>query len=143
MNEALFNEKMCEIVKKYRNVNFVHNGRSTEEGLDCLGFMVLFYKEFGIEIPSGDGQEIPKNWYKKDPQRYIRGIKALGGKSVELDELRPLDLVYFAVKRGVITHTGIMVTDKEFVHMSPRKGFTIDTMARHWRKFQGGVRFTK
>ncbi len=140
MDENNYRDKIIELIYKYRDVRFVHNGRSLEEGLDCLGFMVLFYKEFGINIPSGDGEDISLNWFIEDPERYIRGIKQLGGREVELDELQTLDLVYFTIKKNIITHTGIMVNSKEFVHMSPRRGFTIDLMERHWRKFRGAIR---
>lgn len=140
MDQMAYRNKLTELVEKYRYVNFQHNGRTLEEGLDCLGFMVMFYKDFGIEIPSGDGNDIEKDWYRYDPERYLRGLKSIGGKEVELHELAPLDLIYFSVKKNIVTHTGIMVSNREFVHMSPRKGFTLDSMARHWRKFRGGIR---
>ncbi len=132
--------KIKTIIAEFKDIPFVHNGRSLYTGLDCLGFMVLFYQKFGIYIPDGDGQPIDEEWYFDDPDRYVRGIKSLGGKEVSRDDLRALDLVYFSVRRNIITHTGIMINSNEFVHMSAKRGLSVDSLGRHWRKFRGAVR---
>lgn len=139
--ENQYQEKIETLIERFKNVPFVHNGRSMEEGIDCLGFIILFYKEFGIEIPNDDGEFIEEDWYKTDPLRYIRGIKSMGGKEVRIEQLQPLDLVYFAISRNIITHTGIMINDREFVHMSPKSGFLVSRLERHWRmRYRGALR---
>lgn len=136
-------EKIYEGIKKYRHAKFLRNGRNLEEGIDCLGFIKLFYQDFGIEIPSDDGKPIEEEWYKTDPERYIRGIKSLGCRDVSINELQPLDLAYFVVNHDVITHAGIMISRREFVHMSPRSGLLISKLERHWRRrFRGAIRIT-
>lgn len=141
MNDNI-QEKIYENIKKYRNARFLRNGRNLEEGIDCLGFIKLFYKDFGIDIPGDDGKPIEEEWYKIDPDRYIRGIKSLGWKDVSIDELKPLDLAYFVINHNVITHAGIMISNREFVHMSPRSGLLISKLERHWRRrFRGAIRF--
>jgi cell wall-associated NlpC family hydrolase len=141
MDKKEFRDKVDKLIEKYKNARFVHNGRSLKEGIDCLGFVVLFYKEFGIDIPDGDGKPIEEDWFKKDPERYIRGIKQLGKKEVSLNALQPLDLVYFAISHNIITHTGIMIYDNKFVHMSPKSGFLVSKLERHWRRrFRGAIR---
>ncbi|NLH59357.1 MAG: peptidoglycan endopeptidase, partial [Clostridiales bacterium] len=67
--EALIQSKL----EKYKKVPFIHNGRDMQ-GLDCLGFLILFYREFGVKIPGDDGREIDKDWYKKEPDRYIKAV---------------------------------------------------------------------
>ncbi|KAB3532742.1 NlpC/P60 family protein [Alkaliphilus pronyensis] len=135
-----FQEKVKEVIEGFKNARFKHNGRSLDEGIDCLGFIILFYEKFGIKLPDSDGEPINYRWYLEDPDRYIRGIKSLGWKAVDIKELQPLDLVYFAVKRNIITHSGIMISDTDFIHMSPSRGLSIDSLKRHWRKFRGAVR---
>lgn len=132
--------KIWDVIEVFKDVPFVHNGRTIDEGLDCLGFMVLFYKEFGIYIPSGDGEEIEEHWYNTDPERYVRGLNRLGGTPVDIDNLQPLDLVYFSIRRDIITHTGIMINSHEFVHMSSKRNLAVDSLHRHWRKFRGAIR---
>ncbi len=135
-------EKLQRLISRYTNIPFIHNGRSLENGVDCLGFIILFYKEFGIYMPSDDGEPIHEDWYKTDPERYIRGIRTMGGTPVSIYELKPLDLVYFAISHNIITHTGIMINNYEFAHMSPKTGFTISPLDRLWgRRFRGALRF--
>jgi len=142
MEKSPLEKKILACLEKYKNARFVHNGRSLETGIDCLGFIILLYREFGIYIPSDDGAPIEEDWFKTDPDRYIRNIKALKAKSVDIDDLQPLDLVYFAISRNIITHTGVMINRKEFAHMSPKSNFLISKMERHWRsRFRGAIRF--
>lgn len=135
------NKKINKIINDLKSTKFVHNGRSVEEGIDCLGFLILFYNEFGITLPSDDGTYVENDWYLNDPERYIRGIRSLGYEDVSIDNLKPLDLVYFVINHNVITHTGIMLPDNLFVHMTPKKGVRVSKLERHWRRrFRGGIR---
>lgn len=141
MGPKYYNDKIEELISKFKSARFVHNGRSLEEGIDCLGFIIAFYKEFDIEIPSDDGRYINEDWYKNEPLRYIQAIKDFSENQVEFDELRTLDMIYLAISRNIITHTGIMINRKEFVHMSPKSGFLISKLERHWKKrYRGGIR---
>ncbi|KNF08071.1 NLP/P60 domain-containing protein [Gottschalkia purinilytica] len=133
--------KIKQVLNKFRRVRFVHNGRSLKEGVDCLGFLILFYKEFGIDIPSDDGKYIEKDWYLNNPERYIKAIRKLGYKEVGIDDLKPLDLAYFVVNHDVITHSGVIIDNNLFAHMSPKSGLLISKLERHWKKrFRGAVR---
>ena len=135
------NKKVNTIINKFKGARFVHNGRSLEEGIDCLGLLILFYREFGIELPSDDGKHIEEEWYLTDPNRYIRAIKNLSYPEVSLDELKPLDLIFFVVNHDVITHTGILLPDNKFLHMTPKKGLRVSKFERHWRRrVRGGLR---
>ena len=84
------NNKVNEIISRFKNTRFVHNGRSIEDGVDCLGFVILFFREFGVELPSDDGKFIEDEWYLTDPTRYIRAIKDLNYPDVTLDELETI-----------------------------------------------------
>lgn len=136
-------ERLYQVAETFKNARFKENGRNLQEGIDCLGFIVLYYKEFGIHIPDGDGMPIEKRWYLDDPERYVRGIKSLGKREVDIDNLQALDLIYFAVKRNIITHAGIMLNNEDFVHMSPNRGLSIDSLRQHWRKFRGAIRIVE
>ena len=140
--KANLETEIMPLLEQYKNVPFVHNGR-TLQGLDCLGFLVHFYQNFGIHLPDSDGAEIKKQWYITDPQRYIRSLRKLNGVQVSLDDLQALDLVYFSVSQGIISHTGVMINEKQFAHMSPRSNFIVSKMERHWRtRCRGAIRFT-
>ena len=128
MGHSIEDRKISDLVQKYKNAKFLHNGRSLEEGIDCLGFIILFYRDLGVELPNDDGKPIEDDWFKRDPNRYIRAIKSLGFREVKFRDLRPLDMVYFAISRNIITHTGIMINNREFAHMSPKKNFIISKL---------------
>lgn len=135
--------KVNNILNSFKGTKFVHNGRSLD-GTDCLGFLILFYREFGIELPSNDGREIEKDWYLSDPNRYVRAIRNLGYNEVSLEDLLPLDLIFFVVNHDVITHSGIYLGNNRFVHMTPKKGLRVSKLERHWlSRFRGGVRIIK
>ena len=141
MESKVHEDKIRSLVQKFKYARFRHNGRSIEEGLDCLGFMVLFYREFGIELPTDDGAEVKANWYRYDPDRYLRGLKSLDGIEVNFEDIQPLDLVYFAINRNIVTHSGIMLTSNEFAHMMLGRGFKISSIHGYWaRKFRGAIR---
>lgn len=141
MNAEELNQKIREVVGKYHHTRYVHNGRSIEEGLDCLGFIILFYRDFGIYIPNDDGKPIEEEWYKYEPERYIQAIHKLPGRAVRIDELEALDMVYFVISRNIITHSGVMINRHEFIHMSPKRDFQVSRLDRVWRiHFRGAVR---
>lgn len=117
----------------FLNTPFVHNGRIPGEGLDCLGFVVLFLYEFGFTFPDGDGRPISKTWFKNDPNRMLNGLKALGfPKVLTIGDLEPFDIVGFAVARDIMTHMGVMVSSRHFAHMAPRNGFRITLLDNRW-----------
>ncbi|NLI60437.1 MAG: C40 family peptidase [Clostridiales bacterium] len=141
MGHSIEDRKISDLVQKYKNAKFLHNGRSLEEGIDCLGFIILFYRDLGVELPNDDGKPIEDDWFKRDPNRYIRAIKSLGFREVKFRDLRPLDMVYFAISRNIITHTGIMINNREFAHMSPKKNFIISKLERGWlSRARGAIR---
>lgn len=45
------NRRLNEVANSLLGVRFIDDGRDRETGLDCLGLMIVFYREaFGIEI---------------------------------------------------------------------------------------------
>ena len=100
--------KYEQIARQFLGIPYRHGGRD-RKGLDCLGLVHLFYRELGIKVPDNDGQPYANDWYKKDPERLLRGLLQVG-KPVNLpaEPLQPLDLVYFRMG-GAITHAGVMI----------------------------------
>jgi cell wall-associated NlpC family hydrolase len=126
------------IISKYIGVPYLHGGRDIKTGLDCLGLCYLIYRDFGINIPDGDGSEYPPDWFMFDKERYIRGILT-HGQAVELSKLKPLDFVYFSMA-GIITHTGVMVDTYRFIHVLENKSVCIEQLSSPWRRRLAGAR---
>jgi probable lipoprotein NlpC len=125
------------LIKKYSGIPYKHAGRDLT-GLDCLGLVHFFYKDCGIDLPDGDGREYPPNWTKEDPERYLRGIMAIG-KAVPVDELKPLDFVYFRMGRN-ITHGAVMVNSDHFIHVLQHMVVHVSPLDRVWKRRLAGAR---
>ncbi|MCK8828281.1 C40 family peptidase [Natroniella acetigena] len=130
-------KKIKEVVSKYRNIPYKHNGRSLR-GLDCLGLIIFFYKEFGIDLTHKD-RNYSKEWYKEDAGVYLRELLKVG-TAVEFDNLQALDLVYFELLPDVVTHSGVMVNDQQFIHILQKRNVEISSFNRFWRKKFAGAR---
>lgn len=140
MNNEL-REKIDDIMDKYSETPFLHNGRSIKDGVDCLGFIKGFYSEFGIIIPNDDGRYIDEDWFKFDADRLVKNLKKIKGTYINYRQLKILDMAFFAVSRNIITHLGVIVDDNKFAHTSPNKNLIISRLEGAWgRRFRGAVR---
>ncbi len=129
--------KIAAIARKYLGVPYRNGGRDLN-GLDCLGLAYLFYKDCGITIPDGDGQEYSSKWVYEDPERYLRGVQK-AGREVPLHEIRPLDFVYFRIGR-YISHGGVMVDEHQFIHVLQNTRVHLTPLNWVWHRRLVGVR---
>ncbi|TCL70911.1 NlpC/P60 family protein [Hydrogenispora ethanolica] len=129
--------KIAEITRKYIGIPYRNAGRDLT-GLDCLGLAYLFYQDFGIKIPDGDGREYSSKWVYEDPERYLRGIQKVG-REVSFHEIQPLDFVYFRIGH-YISHGGIMVDEHQFIHVLQNTRVHLTPMNWIWRRRLVGVR---
>jgi len=120
---------MNEIISKYVGEKYSHNDK---RGLDCLGLVVSFLHDNGIETPRDDGLYIKKDWYNENPNRLLDGLERHCIK-VDISELQALDILAFEFD-GVVRHLGVMVSRSRFLHA--RKGrLAAITRLRHYKKY--------
>lgn len=131
--------KYEQIARQFLGIPYRHGGRD-RKGLDCLGLVHLFYRELGIKVPDNDGQPYANDWYKKAPERLLRGLLQVG-KPVDLpaEPLQPLDLVYFHMG-GAITHAGVMIDHRSFLHVLTRQTVQISPLNLAWKRRLRGAR---
>lgn len=131
--------KYEQIARQFLGIPYRHGGRD-REGLDCVGLVHLFYQELGIKVPDTDGRPYSTDWYKKDPERLLRGLLQVG-RPVDLktEPLQPLDLVYFRMG-GAITHAGVMIDQHSFLHVLTRKTVQISSLNPAWKRRLQGAR---
>lgn len=94
---------------------YLYGGESLKKGFDCSGFVgYLYNKEAGIELPRTTQQMIQMD----------------APKVVSKSKLKPGDVLFFATgKRKQVSHTGIYLGNKFFVHAANRrKGIRIDSL---------------
>ena len=100
-------------------------GMSPETGFDCSGFAGFLYRDIlGFQLP-----------------RSAHQIWKFG-KSVERDDLRPGDLVFYNTMRRPYSHVGIYLGDNRFIH-SPTSGGRINIVnmdQRYWATRWNGAK---
>jgi len=110
---------------KFLGVKYRYGGDAPGEGFDCSGLVAYAAeKSLGLKLP-----------------RQARDQAKLG-ISVDRDELKRGDLVFFNTLGRRFSHVGIYLGDHKFLH-APRTGASIrvDSMdVAYWRKRYNGAR---
>ena len=112
----------------FLGVPYRRGGSSAEGGFDCSGFTRhIFENSIGLVLPR-----------RADEQATTAGLL-----SINRQELKPGDLVFFNTMKRTFSHVGIYVGDDKFIH-SPRSGGEVrieDMRESYWsRRFTGARR---
>jgi len=106
-------------------INYRWGGNSPQTGFDCSGLVSHVFRQIA-------GLVLPRDSY---------GMARLG-RTVDMDELKPGDLVFFNTMKRPFSHVGIYVGDKRFIH-APAKGKTVqvvDMTESYWATRYNGAR---
>lgn len=111
----------------FLGVPYRRGGNTAESGFDCSGFTRhIFEGSLGLLLP----------------RRAEEQARAPGFLSVQRDELKPGDLVFFNTVRRTFSHVGIYIGDNKFIH-SPRAGGEVrieDMRVAYWTQRYNGAR---
>ena len=106
-------------------VPYRRGGANENTGFDCSGFVRHLYEQsIGLVLPR-----------RADEQ-------AKATESIERNELKPGDLVFFNTMRRTFSHVGIYMGDGKFIH-SPHTGAKVrvdDMREAYWNKRFTGAR---
>lgn len=80
-------------------VNYRFGGNTPEAGLDCSGLVRHVFREAAGLILPRRSEEISRT-----------------GETVQIDQLKPGDLVFFNTLRQAFSHVGIYIGNNQFVH---------------------------
>lgn len=107
-------------------VKYRYGGSEPRTGFDCSGFVRYVFREMPVpELPRASSA-------------MIRAIAT----EVPRDSLQPGDLLFFKIRRGVVSHVGIYLGDGQFIH-APRGGGKVRVERvdeRYWRATFAGAR---
>ena len=112
----------------FLGVPYRRGGNTAETGFDCSGFVKAMYEQtVGLALPRKAEQQ------------------AAATQTIERQELKPGDLVFFNTMRRAFSHVGIYIGDGKFIH-SPKPGAQVrveDMGGSYWaRRFDGARRVT-
>ena len=123
--EGLYQFELYAFVNQWLNTPYRFGGNS-KEGIDCSGFTSELMKVvFGAALPhSAKGQ-----------YRCV--------EKIDKEELQEGDLVFFNT-RGGVSHVGVYLKNRFFVHSSTKEGVTISSLDEKYyhRKFIGAGRIS-
>ncbi|MEX1188997.1 MAG: NlpC/P60 family protein [Bacteroidia bacterium] len=105
-----------EYVSNWIGAPYKYGGNS-KGGTDCSGFVNTTYNEyFGIKLPR-TSNELYKNSKKVEEKSLIIG-----------------DLIFFDIKTGSVSHVGMHLSGKYFVHASTKKGVIVSSRDEEYYK---------
>lgn len=113
----------CDIAKSFIGTPYRWGG-TTPKAFDCSGFTRYVYSQLGVKIPRTARQQ-----YK-------------AGQVVNSGQLEPGDLVFFDIMKGYVSHVGMYLGAKQFIHAStPKKGVRVDRLdTAYYKKYFVGAR---
>jgi len=109
-------------------IRYRFGGTNPDRGLDCSAFVGYLFRE-------AVGEELP---------RTAKEISDMG-KQVGLNDIEPGDLVFFGKGKRHVSHVGIYVGGKKFIHASRKHGAVYESGLNepYWQsRFSGARRLT-
>ena len=99
------------------------SGGNSSSGFDCSGLTTKVFDENGLKLPRRSSEQ------------------ANTGKNIDIEEVKPGDLLFFATAGGSkVSHVGIVHTiendgEIKFIHASTSKGVIISSLnEKYWNK---------
>lgn len=113
---------------------FVLNDQGS--GLDCLGLILLIYKENGFVIPDyvwniAYGQK----WYRAQQNTIFHYIKKY---FYEIKKPEYLDAMMFRCDSKIPNHIGVCLGNNAFIHVLENGSVTITQLSGYWSRMRYG-----
>jgi cell wall-associated NlpC family hydrolase len=106
-------QQILDAASKFLGLPFVHQGRSAETGVDCVGLLVLIGHEIGYpEIKDVEG-------YRRIPRpEVIRGVLSQNCDEISLADAKPGDFYFMRYGGRIPRHAAVIYSDTELLHAS-------------------------
>lgn len=98
------NNGLAEFSRKFLGLPYTWGGRSSF-GYDCSGFVQMLYSQKGVTLP-------------RDSKDQIQDARF---KAVDFEELGPTDLLFFGRSEDRVSHVGMYIGSRNFIHATVRE----------------------
>jgi hypothetical protein len=122
-------------------------GKRTLEGCDCIGLMIMFMAEHGVQYEYDDKQgPILEHWWESNPRRFLNAISQHGAL-IQFSDIKKFDILLFFGEESFNrfpTCLGVMIDDRHFLIALEKRGSCVLMLDKIWRgKFWGAIRMHK
>ncbi len=118
--DSTSNSLLYLMIYPWMNVPYRYGGKG-QGGIDCSGFVKRMFLDAFSRVLSGGGS---RDIFEKDVV------------AIPKDSLREGDLVFFKIRRNMISHVGLYLSNNKFVHASVQAGVIISDLDEdYYRKF--------
>lgn len=93
---------MVEFAKQYLGNSYVYGGTSLTNGIDCSGYTMRIYQNFGYSIPR------------------TSGAQAQASATINSSDARPGDLFFYG-NNGTVNHVAMYIGGGQVIHASNRR----------------------
>jgi len=112
------NPRLVHLFENWKGTPYRYGG-SSRNGIDCSGFVSMLYDSVYKAMLLGGSADI----YRKM-------------QTVEKEELREGDLVFFRIKKSRISHVGLYLSNDKFIHATTRGGVMMsDLKEPYYRRY--------
>jgi len=122
-----------ELITPYIGLPYKHHGRS-REGFDCYGLIVAIYADLGFKLMDIE-EKYDEHWSWQGRNHFIENYH----KQWDIVTTpKPLDVIMFKNKRGIVNHGGIIIDRFRFIN-ARKAGVVIDRInGDKWAKSLDG-----
>lgn len=114
--ESIKNIKLYQFIDEWVGTPYKYGGK-TKDGIDCSDFTVILCKTV----------------YNKTVEVPATKIYS-ACKPISVDEIQEGDLVFFKIESEKISHVGVYLQNKKFIHASTKKGVIINDLKETYYK---------
>lgn len=115
------NKKLYSFIENWYGVKYKFGGK-TKEGIDCSGLVSILNNEVYGKTINGNSSSLYQQC-----------------KKLTQEELKEGDLVFFKINSEDVSHIGIYLQNKKFVHASTKAGVIInDLNEEYYKKYYAG-----
>jgi cell wall-associated NlpC family hydrolase len=129
-------KKSDEIAQSLLGMKFRMGTRGADNETDCYGVLVIYYREFGIQLPD---YSIAEDWDMKE-ELYLRDYATMMRKLDPDEEPKIGDMILFKNVVDCANHAAIYLGDNKFIHAYPKAGTRIDSFTTPiWKRKMYGI----